>query len=163
MEQDPRKYVDESWKETAEKQKEQLKKAATGKQNPQARPEAPAQEEPPAHEPPVYEPDELPAEEPPAHQHPHEEEAQSIEINFLNYITSLAFQAMVFLGEIPHPATNQPEKNLTQAKVLIDTLTLLREKTIGNLTAKEENMLNATVYELQVKYVEISKKDAVNK
>ena len=154
MDQDPRKYVDESWKETAQKQKEQLKKAPN-KQAPQQSQEAPAPESIQPNQPPHYEPDELPAEGPPAEQQ-HEEDPQSIEINFLNYITSLAFQAMVFLGEIPHPATNQPEKNLTQAKILIDTLSLLREKTKGNLTAKEDNMLNATVYELQVKYVDIS-------
>ena len=50
------------------------------------------------------------------------------EVNFIGYITSLAFQSMVFLGEIPNPITNEPEKNLVQAKLLIDTLALLREK-----------------------------------
>ena len=160
MDSDNRKYVDESWKETAEKQKELLKKNIN-KQGPAQSPTPPSKEDFQEHQDSAHEPEPAPPEETMA-EHPSAEEPQSIEINFSNYITSLAFQAMVFLGEIPHPATNQPEKNLIQAKILIDTLTLLREKTKGNLTAKENNMLNATVYELQVKYVEISKEKEVN-
>ena len=59
------------------------------------------------------------------------------ELDFFNYIASLGFQAMIFLGEMPNPMTNQPEKNLKQAKFLIDTLVLLRDKTTGNLTKEE--------------------------
>ncbi len=161
MDQDKRKYVDESWKETAQKQKEQLKNVNIHKQ--------PLQKEK-AFEPPsehveehlqeVHEPEPSAPEQ--STPEPSEEEFHSVEINFLNYITSLAFQAMVFLGEIPHPATNQLEKNLAQAKMLIDTLVMLREKTKKNLDVKEESMLNATVYELQMKYVEISQKEAAN-
>jgi hypothetical protein len=76
------------------------------------------------------------------------------EINFLNYVTSLAYQTMIFLGEIPNPmADRQIEVNLQQAKLLIDTLVLIREKTKGNLNKDEEDLLNSAVYELQVKYV----------
>ena len=66
---------------------------------------------------------------------------------------------MIFLGEVPHPATQQTEKNLDQAKFLIDTLVMLKEKTKGNLNKQEENLLNASVYELQMKFVEINQKD----
>ena len=79
------------------------------------------------------------------------------EVDFLTYITSLAFQAMVFLGEVPSPATNKIEKNLPQAKILIDTLGLLREKTKGNLNEQEDKLLNTSVYELQMKYVAFTK------
>lgn len=79
---------------------------------------------------------------------------ETMEVNFLNYITSLGFQAMIFLGEIPSPVTNQDETNLDQAKFLIDTLSLLKDKTQGNLTKEEDNLLSASVYELQMKYVE---------
>ena len=61
------------------------------------------------------------------------------------------------MGQIPHPATNEIEMNSEQSKLMIDTLTMLREKTKGNLTKQEENMINATVYELQMKFVEVSK------
>lgn len=89
----------------------------------------------------------------------HDKEEQAFELNFLNYITSLGFQAMIFLGEIPHPATNEMETNLEQAKLLIDTLVMLRDKTKGNLSQQEENMLNASIYELQMKFVETAGKD----
>lgn len=82
-----------------------------------------------------------------------------MEINFLNYVTSLGFQAMIFLGEIPHPSSQKIEKNVDQAKFIIDTLVMLREKTKGNLDSQEDNLLNASVYELQMKYVEVLKAD----
>ena len=81
---------------------------------------------------------------------------QAVEINFLNYITSLGFQAMIFMGEIPNPATNEVDKNLEQAKFLIDTLSMLREKTEGNLSEQEKMLLENSVYELQTKYVQVS-------
>jgi hypothetical protein len=71
---------------------------------------------------------------------------------------SMGYQAMIFVGEIPNPMTGKQETNLRQAKFLIDTLQLLKEKTKGNLNPQEENMLTASLYELQMKYVE-----AVNK
>lgn len=77
------------------------------------------------------------------------------EADFLTYITSLVFQTMVFLGEVPNPVSNQIEKNLKQAKLLIDTLLLIRQKTKGNLTTKEENLINSAIYEFQVKYVDL--------
>ena len=68
---------------------------------------------------------------------------------------------MVFLGEIPNPMTNKEDVNLPQAKLIIDTLLLLREKTKGNLSKEEENILNGSLYELQLKFVEIlNKKEA---
>ena len=79
------------------------------------------------------------------------------ELNFLNYLSSLVFQSMIFLGDVPNPVTNQPEKNLKQAKFLIDTLSLLREKTKGNLTKQEEDLLNGSLYELQMRYVDVAK------
>jgi len=89
-----------------------------------------------------------------------EGESDLLEVNFLNYIASLAFQAMIFLGDVPNPMNdNKIDKNLKQAKFLIDTLVLLREKTKGNLDKQEEEILNASIYELQMKYVEHSKEE----
>ena len=76
------------------------------------------------------------------------------EFDFLSYISSLAFQAMIFLGKLPNPINNQTERNLRQAKLLIDTLALLKEKTAGNLTQQENDMLTSALYELQMGYVE---------
>jgi hypothetical protein len=84
-----------------------------------------------------------------------------IEVNFLNYIMSLGYQAMIFLGEVPHPMTGQNEKNTRQAKFLIDTLQLLKDKTKGNLTPQEDQLLSSSLYELQMKYVEVSGKEKI--
>ncbi len=78
------------------------------------------------------------------------------EFNFKAYITSLSMQALIFLGIIGNPMNdNQVEVDLPQARLLIDTLAILKEKTKGNLAKDEEDLLNASVYELQLKYVEI--------
>jgi|GEM_PF-265757 len=76
------------------------------------------------------------------------------EVNFANYVTSLAFQTLIFLGEMANPLTQKTEQNLPQAKFLIDTLIMLRDKTKGNLSQEEGDLLNASIYELQMKYVE---------
>jgi len=79
------------------------------------------------------------------------------QLDFFNYIASLGFQTMIFLGEMPNPMTNQVEKNLKQAKFLIDTLIILREKTKGNLSKEEDDLLNGSIYELELRYVDLSK------
>jgi hypothetical protein len=79
------------------------------------------------------------------------------QLDFFNYIASLGFQTMIFLGEMPNPITNQVEKNLKQAKFLIDTLVILRDKTKGNLSKEEDDLLNGSIYELQLRYVDLSK------
>ena len=88
---------------------------------------------------------------------PQEEAPADVELDFFNYIASLSFQAMVFLGEVPNPITNQTEKNIKQAKFLIDTLVLIREKTMGNLTKEEGELLHGSIFELQRKYINITK------
>ena len=91
---------------------------------------------------------------------PAAEEAAEPQLDFFNYVASLGFQAMIFLGEMPNPITNQGEKNLKQAKFLIDTLVLIREKTTGNLNKEEGELLNGSIYELQRRFVEIAQKEA---
>ena len=83
----------------------------------------------------------------------------SVDVNFVNYITSLGLQALIFMGETPSPITQQHEKNLDQARILIDTLVMLRDKTKGNLSEQENSLLDASIYELQIKFVEAGKKD----
>ena len=145
------KYVDESWKQDAVQEKERLKdvnQSAGSQKDSYQQKESPIFSEDPKN----LSDSDAPSEP--------ENEADSIQVNFLNYITSLVYQTMVFLGELPNPMSNTLEKNLQQAKLLIDTLLMLREKTSGNLTKQEEDMLNATVYELQMKYVEVSQGSA---
>ena len=93
------------------------------------------------------------------HDHGQEHEHQGPpEVNFVNYIMSMGYQAMIFLGEVPHPMTGKQEQNIDQAKFLIDTMTMLKDKTRNNLSAQEEQFLSGTLYELQMKFVEINNK-----
>jgi len=86
----------------------------------------------------------------------HEHKEHAVEVNFLNYVTSLGFQAMIFMGEIPNPVSNKTEKNLDQSKFLIDTLVMLKDKTEGNLNDQEKQFLENTIYELQLRFVQVS-------
>lgn len=74
--------------------------------------------------------------------------------DFKFFVTTLAIQASVFLGTMPNPATNQKEEDLPQAKFLIDTLGMLKEKTNNNLTAEENTLLENVLYELRMQYIE---------
>ena len=157
---DREKYVDESWKESAEAEKEKLKhinpSAAAGKAQVHKE-QAPAPQASPDQ---VSEPESEPAVEEPAEEQPsQEQEEQANPINFLNYVSSLAYQAMIFIGEIPNPNTNLVTKNLEQAKFIIDTLALLRVKTKGNLNKQESDFLNGSLYELQMKFIEVYQKE----
>jgi len=102
------KNIDESWKEAAQKEKENLKKE--GKFIPP-------------------EPD------------------------FKFFITTLALQATIWMGEVVNPATKKKEEDLTQAKFIIDTLGMLRDKTKGNLNQEETTLLENILYELRVQYI----------
>lgn len=140
---DKEKYVDESWKEQASEEKDLLEGMATqqaeSSKGPQAKTEGRTASQSETTKNNIG-------------------QEQEVEVNFLNYVTSLGFQAMIFMGEIPNPVTNAVESNLTQAKFLIDTLAMLKEKTAGNLNAQENDLLESSIYELQMKYVQIVQK-----
>ena len=75
------------------------------------------------------------------------------EPDFNFFITTLALQASIALGQVPNPVTNKKEEDPNQAKFLIDTLGMLKEKTKGNLTTDETNLLENLLYELRMQYV----------
>ncbi len=79
------------------------------------------------------------------------------EATFSFFISTLALQVSIYLGRIPNPATNKKEKNLPQAKFIIDTLDMLKEKTKNNLTNDESKLLENLLYELKMQYVAINK------
>ena len=79
------------------------------------------------------------------------------EPDFSFFITTLSLQASIALGKIPNPGTNQKENNPEQAKFIIDTLAMLKEKTAGNLKKEEEELLENLLYELRMEYVSLSK------
>ncbi|GIX46574.1 MAG: hypothetical protein KatS3mg131_0785 [Candidatus Tectimicrobiota bacterium] len=86
------------------------------------------------------------------------QEAEAMELppaNFINFVAMLANNALMFLGQIPDPVTQQRHRDLAQAKHTIDTLLMLRDKTRGNLTAQEEQVLQEVLAQLQMAYVSI--------
>lgn len=103
-----KKNIDESWKETVEKEKESLKKEGSF----------------------------IPS-----------------QADFNLLVTTLSLQASIALGQIPNPTTDKKEEDLAQAKFLIDTLGMLKEKTKGNLNTDEMNLLENLLYELRMQYI----------
>lgn len=81
------------------------------------------------------------------------EETLLPEVNFPTFIMSLNASAMVHLGIIEDPATGQSTKNLPLAKQTIDILSLLEEKTRGNLTKVEADIIKNILYDLRIAYV----------
>ncbi|HEY7521807.1 MAG TPA: DUF1844 domain-containing protein [Methylomirabilota bacterium] len=65
----------------------------------------------------------------------------------------LASEAFVALGVAPDPATGERQQVLPHAAEMIDLLLLLREKTEGNRTADETQVLDDVLYDLQLTYV----------
>ena len=72
--------------------------------------------------------------------------------NFLSLVQSLGYQALMNLGDIPNPMTQQTELNPEGAKEAIDLLIALREKTQGNLSDDEKKMLETLLTQLQIKF-----------
>lgn len=78
------------------------------------------------------------------------------EINFTNFIFSLSTSALIQLGEIQDPLTQQQAKNLPLAKQTIDLIGMLKEKTKRNLTPDEERLIETALYDLRMRYVKAS-------
>lgn len=70
-------------------------------------------------------------------------------------LTTLATQALVSLGQIPHPVSGKPEVHLDEAKHFIDTLEMLEQKTKGNRTDEESRLLENLLHELRMGYVQV--------
>ena len=75
---------------------------------------------------------------------------------FIEFVMMHAQNAAIFLGQIPNPKTGQGEVNLELAKIFIDQLAMIQEKTRGNLTSEETTVLRNALSNLQMAYVEAS-------
>ena len=78
-------------------------------------------------------------------------------IDFATFVLSLSHSALVHLGDAPDPSGSKNPPDLEMARQTIDLLSLLEEKTHGNLTGEEERMLSAALYDLRLRFVEVSK------
>ena len=80
------------------------------------------------------------------------------EVTFSSFVLSLTTTVMYHLGDFPDPTTKKAERNLAAAKQTIDMLSMLRNKTTGNLDTDEKQLLEGILYELMIRYVK--EKDA---
>jgi hypothetical protein len=83
--------------------------------------------------------------------------AELPEITFPAFLLSLNTSALIHLGLIPVPGADNIEKNLPLAKQTIDLLSLIKEKTGGNLSQEEADLLDNLLFDLKMKYVDLSK------
>ncbi|MBM3791131.1 MAG: DUF1844 domain-containing protein [Acidobacteria bacterium] len=79
-------------------------------------------------------------------------------IDFPSYVLSYYTQGLVLLGEVPNPYTQKVEEDADAARHTIDILALLQEKTKGNLTAEEVQLLESVLYELRMKFMAKTKR-----
>jgi hypothetical protein len=79
------------------------------------------------------------------------------DLSFTAFVISLASSAAIHFGDLPDPNTGErAELNLDGAAQMIDILALLEEKTRGNLTLEERQVLEQVLYELRLRFVEAS-------
>ena len=69
-------------------------------------------------------------------------------------LTTLGTEALVAMGQLPHPVTGQLHAQRNQAKYLIDTIEVLRDKTKGNLTPAEQQLVDSLLHQLRMLFVQ---------
>ena len=79
---------------------------------------------------------------------------------FIEFVMMQAQNAALFLGQIPNPQTGEGEVNLELARMFIDQLAMIQEKTRGNLSNEEATVLRNTLANLQMAFVEVSQSGA---
>lgn len=80
------------------------------------------------------------------------------QVSFSAFIISLATNAAIHMGDVEDPTTGKrPEPDLEAASGMIEILGLLQEKTRNNLDDEEQHILEQVLYELRMRYVEVSK------
>ena len=79
------------------------------------------------------------------------------QLSFTAFVLSLASTAAIHFGDLPDPMSGErAESNLEGATQMIEILALLEQKTRGNLTAEEREVLNQVLYELRMRFVEVT-------
>ena len=124
MDEPVKKRVDESWKEQAEREKRT-----------------------------VGEPGQPAAAPTPGLMGDRKAEEELPHAQFETFISGLAMEALVAMGDVPHPSTRKQATNLPQAKYLVDLLGVIEEKTKGNLSVDEEKFLKDALYQLRMRYL----------
>ncbi len=79
---------------------------------------------------------------------------------FIGFVSLLANSAMQQMGKLVNPLTGKTERNLDGAKATIDMIKMLQAKTKGNLSKEEQQVLDSSLSNLQLNYVdELKRKD----
>jgi hypothetical protein len=78
-------------------------------------------------------------------------------VDFTTFILSLSHSALMHMGETPNPDSGQVATSLPLARQTIDLIAMLEDKTRGNLTGDEERLIGQILYDLHMRFVEISK------
>jgi hypothetical protein len=78
------------------------------------------------------------------------------EVNFSSFLVSVSSSTLLHLGEIADPQSGEKKKDLALAKQSIDIISLLKDKTKGNLTQEEEKLLEHLLYDLRIRFVKAS-------
>jgi len=90
-------------------------------------------------------------------------EEPKLNMLFMSLVVSLSQTAMQNMGKIVNPLTGKIERNLEQARITIDMVEMLKEKTKGNLAKEEENLISDSLATLQLNYVDEIKKETKEK
>jgi hypothetical protein len=77
-------------------------------------------------------------------------------ITFTAFVMSLATTAAVHFGDMADPVTGTSEANLPAAAQMIEILGMLKDKTQGNLTPDESQLIESLLYDLRMRFVEVS-------
>jgi len=73
---------------------------------------------------------------------------------FAFLVSGLVTQALIGLGQMPHPLTKKQQTSMEEAKFAIDTLQMLQDKTKGNLTDDEKRYLDSVLYDLRLRFLD---------
>lgn len=84
-----------------------------------------------------------------------------MQVSFVAFVISMASNAAVHFGDAPDPVSNEIRPpNLEAASQVIEMLAMLEQKTRGNLTAEERQLLDQILFELRMRYVDARKGSA---
>jgi hypothetical protein len=89
---------------------------------------------------------------------PEQDARQQPPIDFPSYILSYYTQGLVLLGEVPSPYSGKKEEDVEACRHTVEILAMLQEKTKGNLSKDEEQLLENVLYELRMKYMAKTKR-----
>ncbi len=88
------------------------------------------------------------------------EQDNNVNPYFMQLVLSLQSAAMFQMGKTASPMTGKIERDMAQARVSIDLIIMMQEKTKGNLSEEEQRIIDSTVYNLQMNYMDEVEKEA---